>query len=80
MALLANTAATVAVLGTLIALLDPLSGAHFNPAVSLIEGLRGKLAWTDVGPYTLAQVVGCCARALFTKSEQQPEAAIPLDR
>ena len=42
-ALLANTAATVAVLATLIALLGPISGAHFNPAVSLVEALRGKL-------------------------------------
>jgi glycerol uptake facilitator-like aquaporin len=40
-ALLANTAATVAVLASLIALLGPVSGAHFNPAVSLIEALRG---------------------------------------
>jgi glycerol uptake facilitator-like aquaporin len=64
-ALLANTAATVAVLGTLIALLGPLSGAHFNPAVSLIEGLRGKFPWTDVCPYALVQIAGCCAGALL---------------
>lgn len=38
-ALLANTAATVAALATLIALLGPVSGAHFNPAVSLVEAL-----------------------------------------
>ena len=41
-ALLANTGATVAVLYTLIALLGPVSGAHFNPAVSSIEALRGR--------------------------------------
>jgi glycerol uptake facilitator-like aquaporin len=64
-ALLANTAATVAVLGTLIALLGPISGAHFNPAVSLIEALRGKLSSTDAALYTLAQIVGCCAGALL---------------
>ena len=46
-ALLANTGATVAVLATLIALLGPVSGAHFNPAVSLVEALRGKLSWPD---------------------------------
>ena len=40
-ALIANTGATVAVLATLIALLGPLSGAHFNPAVSLVQALRG---------------------------------------
>jgi hypothetical protein len=39
-ALIANTGATVAVLATLIALLGPVSGAHFNPAVSLVQALR----------------------------------------
>ena len=63
-ALLANTAATVAVLATLIALLGPVSGAHFNPAVSVIEALRGRLVWRDAGTYTLVQVIGCCAGAL----------------
>src|SRR6185295_8318317 len=42
-ALLANTAATVAVLAVLIALLGPISGAHFNPAVSFVQGLRRAL-------------------------------------
>jgi glycerol uptake facilitator-like aquaporin len=63
-ALLANTAATVAVLAALIALLGPLSGAHFNPAVSVIEALRGRLAWRDAGAYIAVQVIGCCAGAL----------------
>lgn len=62
-ALLANTAATVAVLATLIALLGPVSGAHFNPAVSIIEALRGRLTWRDAGTYTAIQIVGCCAGA-----------------
>ena len=62
-ALLANTAATVAVLATLIALLGPVSGAHFNPAVSIIEALRGHLSWRDAGTYTAIQIVGCCAGA-----------------
>jgi glycerol uptake facilitator-like aquaporin len=62
-ALQANTAATVAVLATLIALLGPLSGAHFNPAVSVIEALRGRLAWQDAGTYTLIQILGCCVGA-----------------
>lgn len=48
-ALLANTAATVAVLATLIALLTPISGAHFNPAVSCVQGVRGSLPWREVG-------------------------------
>jgi glycerol uptake facilitator-like aquaporin len=63
-ALLANTAATVAVLAALIALLGPVSGAHFNPAVSVIEALRGRLPWRDAGTYTFVQIVGCCAGAL----------------
>ena len=64
-ALLANTGATVAVLATLIALLGPLSGAHFNPAVSVVEALRGRLSWKDAAAYTLLQVAGCCAGALL---------------
>jgi glycerol uptake facilitator-like aquaporin len=60
-ALLANTGATVAVLATLIALLGPVSGAHFNPAVSLIEALRNALPWRDAAAYALVQVLGCCA-------------------
>jgi glycerol uptake facilitator-like aquaporin len=64
-ALLANTAATVAVLATLIALLGPLSGAHFNPVVSLIEALRGRLRWRQTTAYIGVQVVGCCAGAIL---------------
>ena len=64
-ALLANTGATVAVLAALIALLSPVSGAHFNPAVSFIEALRGKLTWSDAGTYWVVQVLGCCAGALL---------------
>jgi glycerol uptake facilitator-like aquaporin len=64
-ALLANTGATVAVLATLIALLGPVSGAHFNPAVSVIEALRARLAWADAGLYTVVQIAGCCAGALL---------------
>jgi glycerol uptake facilitator-like aquaporin len=60
-ALLANTGATVAVLATLIALLGPVSGAHFNPAVSLIQAVRNALPWRDAGAYALVQVFGCCA-------------------
>jgi glycerol uptake facilitator-like aquaporin len=64
-ALLANTAATVAALAALIALLGPVSGAHFNPAVSVVEALRGRLAWVDAGAYAVTQVTGCCAGALL---------------
>lgn len=64
-ALLANTGATVAVLATLIALLGPISGAHFNPAVSLVQALRSALSWGDAGAYALVQVLGCCLGAIL---------------
>jgi len=64
-ALLANTGATVAVLAVLIALLSPVSGAHFNPAVSLVQALRGALSWRDAATYSLVQVVGCCLGAVL---------------
>lgn len=65
LALLANTAATVAVLATLIALLGPLSGAHFNPAVSLVETLRGRLAWPEALAYVGVQIACCCLGAML---------------
>ncbi len=64
-ALLANTGATVAVLAALITLLGPVSGAHFNPAVSFIEAVRGRLSWTGAGSYVVLQIAGCCAGALL---------------
>jgi glycerol uptake facilitator-like aquaporin len=64
-ALIANTGATVAVLATLIALLGPVSGAHFNPAVSLVQALRGALPWRDAGAYAAIQILGCCAGAIL---------------
>ena len=64
-ALLANTAATVAVLATLIALFGPISGAHFNPAVSIVEVLRGKLTIPDAAGYVVVQIIGCCLGALL---------------
>lgn len=64
-ALLANTAATVAVLATLIALLGPISGAHFNPAVSIVESLRGKLTVQRTIAYVIVQIAGCCVGALL---------------
>jgi glycerol uptake facilitator-like aquaporin len=65
LALLANTAATVAVLATLIGLLGPVSGAHFNPAVSAVEALRRRLAPRDTAAYVVMQVAGCCAGAVL---------------
>jgi glycerol uptake facilitator-like aquaporin len=64
-ALIANTGATVAVLAALIGLLGPVSGAHFNPAVSLVQALRRVLTWREAGAYVLIQIVGCCLGALL---------------
>lgn len=57
-ALLANTLATGAVLFCLIAALAPISGAHFNPAVSLADAMHGGLPWREVPAYWLAQICG----------------------
>lgn len=57
-ALLANTLATGAVLMCLIAALTSISGAHFNPAISLADAIHGGLPWRDVPGYWLAQVSG----------------------
>ncbi|MFZ6863932.1 aquaporin [Undibacterium sp. Ji67W] len=57
-ALLANTAATVAGLYVLIEVFGPISGAHFNPAVSTIMAIRGTLAKKHLLPYIVAQLTG----------------------
>jgi glycerol uptake facilitator-like aquaporin len=57
-ALLANTLATGAGLVALILTFGPISGAHMNPAVSLVEAVRGELAWRDVPAYVAAQTFG----------------------
>ncbi len=67
-ALIANTLATVAALATLIAMLGPISGAHFNPVISIVEAFRGKLApWHSVS-YLAVQVGGCCAGAILANA------------
>jgi len=58
LALLANTAATGAALIALIISFAPLSGAHFNPVVTLSFALRHDLLWREVGVYVPAQVAG----------------------
>ena len=57
-ALLANTLSTGAALVALILTFGSISGAHFNPAVTLAEASQGGLAWGDVPPYIVAQVAG----------------------
>jgi len=56
-ALLANAIATGAALVVLITILGPLSGAHFNPAVSLFFALRGEMEWRIAARYALVQVI-----------------------
>src|SRR5262245_47830567 len=58
LALLANTVATGAALLALIAALGPLSGAHFNPVVTLADRLGGGLSWAEVRAYIVAQAAG----------------------
>ncbi len=60
-ALLANTIATGASLVALILTLGPISGAHFNPAVTLAAAWQGGLAWCDVPAYVAAQIGGAFA-------------------
>jgi glycerol uptake facilitator-like aquaporin len=60
-ALLANTLATGAGLVALILTFGPISGAHFNPAVTLADASQGGLPWREVPGYLLAQVVGAFA-------------------
>ena len=55
-ALLANSLATGAILFVLITMLGPISGAHMNPAVSLVAAARRELGWGDAGAYILAQL------------------------
>jgi glycerol uptake facilitator-like aquaporin len=61
LALLANTVATGAGLVALILTFGPVSGAHFNPAVTLADASQGGLPWQDVPAYVTAQVLGAFA-------------------
>ena len=58
LALLGNTIATGAMLVVLITILGPISGAHFNPAVSLVFALRRDLPAQEAASYTIAQILG----------------------
>ena len=63
--LLANTIATGAILVVLITLFGPVSGAHFNPAVTLVFALRRELPWAQAGAYVVVQVAGGIAGSLL---------------
>ena len=73
LALLGNTLPTGAILVVLILVFGPISGAHLNPVVSLVMAIRRELAWRDLVPYVVAQVVGgiggtMAAHAMFEHS------------
>jgi glycerol uptake facilitator-like aquaporin len=61
LALLANTIATGAALVALILTFGPISGAHFNPAVTLSDASQGGISWREVPAYLAAQVAGAFA-------------------
>jgi glycerol uptake facilitator-like aquaporin len=58
LALLANAIATGCMLYAIITTLGPVSGAHFNPAVTLAFALRGEHPWSAVAPYVIVQIAG----------------------
>jgi glycerol uptake facilitator-like aquaporin len=64
-ALLGNTAATVTTLAVLIIMFAPISGAHFNPAVTLVALALRKISPSRAGTYVITQIVGCCAGAML---------------
>ena len=71
--LLANSAATVGALYALITMFGTISGAHFNPVVSLMAAARGQLSWASLPLYSLAQLVGgCLGTALANLMFEQP--------
>jgi glycerol uptake facilitator-like aquaporin len=61
LALLCNTLPTGAILAVLILVFRPLSGAHFNPAVSVAFALRGAMPWSTVAVFIAAQMLGAVA-------------------
>ena len=60
-ALLGNTIPTGAILVVIITILGPVSGAHFNPAVTLVFAARGTFPWNEVAAYIVVQCVGAIA-------------------
>lgn len=57
--LLVNAIATAFALFVLITVLGPLSGAHLNPVVTIVDAALGTRPWREVAPYVAAQIVGC---------------------
>jgi len=65
LALLCNTLPTGAILVVLITIFGPISGAHLNPAVSLVFALRKEMPWNESSAYVVAQIVGGILGALL---------------
>jgi glycerol uptake facilitator-like aquaporin len=65
LALLCNTLPTGAILVVLITIFGPISGAHLNPAVSLVFALRKEMPWNESAAYAVAQIVGGILGALL---------------
>lgn len=63
--LLENAAATAAGLYALILVFGPVSGAHFNPVVSLVDAALGGRSWRDVAAYIPVQIAGCASGAVL---------------
>ncbi len=63
-----NAAATAAALFTIILMFGPVSGAHFNPVVSLVDASFGGLRWRQAFAYIPAQVSGCIAGAIVANA------------
>jgi glycerol uptake facilitator-like aquaporin len=63
--LLENAAATGAGLFAIILMFGPISGAHFNPAVSVADAVLGGLTWRDAAAYCAAQLTGCVSGAVL---------------
>ncbi len=79
LALLCNAIATGAMLVVLIWIFAPVSGAHFNPAVSLAFCIRGEMKWPELLPYVAAQIAGAIigvwlAHAMFGEAIWQVSA------
>jgi glycerol uptake facilitator-like aquaporin len=66
--LLENAAATAGALVGLILMFGPISGAHFNPVVTLVDRLFGDLSTKELALYTAAQTVGGCAGSLMANA------------
>ena len=66
--LLINTIATVFGLAVLILILAPISGAHFNPVVTMVDLIQGKISVLQFIQYTIAQVLGAISGALLANA------------